>query len=86
MHTPRTLQICPFFTFPILVIDSIVTLIFTGEALIKARHFGLFKVCFFFFPEQMLLLWMYKTAPNLRGKILKVKFCFLFNVLFTHFI
>uniref|UniRef100_A0AC34F3E8 Ion transport domain-containing protein n=1 Tax=Panagrolaimus sp. ES5 TaxID=591445 RepID=A0AC34F3E8_9BILA len=43
MHTPRTLQIVPSLTFPILVIDSIVTLIFTGEAIIKALHFGLFK-------------------------------------------
>jgi hypothetical protein len=43
MHTPRTLQIVPSLTFPILVIDSIVTLIFTGEAIIKAHHFGLFK-------------------------------------------
>uniref|UniRef100_A0AC35FLW9 Ion transport domain-containing protein n=1 Tax=Panagrolaimus sp. PS1159 TaxID=55785 RepID=A0AC35FLW9_9BILA len=44
MHTPRTLQIVPSLTFPILVIDSIVTLIFTGEAIIKAHHFGLFKL------------------------------------------
>lgn len=57
MHTPRTLQIVPSLTFPILVIDSIVTLIFTGEAIIKAHHFGLFKVSISF-----LILFQQKEA------------------------
>uniref|UniRef100_A0AC34QHG3 Ion transport domain-containing protein n=1 Tax=Panagrolaimus sp. JU765 TaxID=591449 RepID=A0AC34QHG3_9BILA len=41
LHTPRTLQLIPILTFPILICDSFVTIVFTVEAVIKAKHFGL---------------------------------------------
>uniref|UniRef100_A0A914C6X5 Ion transport domain-containing protein n=1 Tax=Acrobeloides nanus TaxID=290746 RepID=A0A914C6X5_9BILA len=43
MNTPKTLKIFPILNYPILVIDTIVTLIFTGEALIRINHMGLIQ-------------------------------------------
>ena len=44
MNTPKTLKIFPILNYPILLIDTIVTLIFTGEALIRINHMGLIQV------------------------------------------
>uniref|UniRef100_A0A7E4UYD6 Sodium leak channel NALCN n=1 Tax=Panagrellus redivivus TaxID=6233 RepID=A0A7E4UYD6_PANRE len=52
LHTPRTLELFPFFKYPILFIDTIVTLTFTFEALVKTQHFGLFKEKTSYFRER----------------------------------
>lgn len=47
LHTPKTLQLIPILTFPILIVDSFVTIVFTIEAIIKAKHFGLVWASFY---------------------------------------